>query len=55
MVDGPDGPVRLRTGGSVGVGMAAGSGYDADVLLRDADAAMYAAKRARKIGGAVLS
>lgn len=40
--------IRLRVGGSVGVGTAAASGYDADVLLRDADAAMYRAKRARK-------
>jgi diguanylate cyclase (GGDEF)-like protein len=43
----PTGPVRLRAGGSMGAGTAATSGYDADALLRDADAAMYAAKRAR--------
>ncbi|MEV6345679.1 GGDEF domain-containing protein [Actinoplanes sp. NPDC051851] len=42
------GGLRLRAGGSVGIGTAATSGYDAEALLRDADTAMYAAKQARR-------
>jgi len=41
----------LRVGGSIGIALAPAHGMDADALLRRADVAMYAAKRA---GGAVL-
>ncbi|MCA1599356.1 MAG: diguanylate cyclase, partial [Chloroflexi bacterium] len=41
----------LRVGGSLGIALAPAHGMDADVLLRRADVAMYAAKRT---GGAAL-
>ncbi len=41
----------LRVGGSIGIALAPAHGMDADALLRRADVAMYAAKRA---GGAVF-
>lgn len=40
------GGVNLRVGASIGVALAAADGSDADTLLREADLAMYQAKRA---------
>ncbi|KUL39656.1 GGDEF domain-containing protein [Actinoplanes awajinensis] len=54
VLDMPDGPLRVRVGGSVGVGTAAPGECDADVLLRDADAAMYTTKQARKAAAAIV-
>jgi len=43
-----DNAVKVTAGGSIGIGMARDSGYDAALLLSKADAAMYAAKQHRR-------
>ncbi|MFD0521809.1 GGDEF domain-containing protein [Paractinoplanes durhamensis] len=43
-----DGVVQVRGGGSIGIGTAEATGYDVSALMRAADAAMYAAKQARR-------
>ncbi|GLY04497.1 GGDEF domain-containing protein [Actinoplanes sp. NBRC 101535] len=47
-VETPDGPVTVTAGGSLGLGTAASSGYDAEAVLREADTGMYAAKQHRR-------
>jgi len=49
------GALRHRSGASIGSTLYLGAGRDTDALLRDADAAMYAVKRAERSGRARAS